>query len=325
MDINAYIGHESQICCVEEMRLVGGKGDGMRLLQVRNAAGLEFSISADRCADISRVIFKGDNMGYFAPCGYVAPVYYDQHGNQFLKSFTAGFLTTCGLTAAGAPCVDNGEAVPMHGTISNTPCDRIWWEETDDEIIIHARINHGQIFKEKLLMERKIACGKHANILTISDTITNIGSEPCPLMIMYHMNMGYPLLSEKSIVQIPSNTIVPRDECAAKGLSNWDQVEEPRVGFSEQCFYHTFDDTGKASIYNPDIRKGLEISFDPLQLPCFTQWKMMGVRDYVLGLEPGNCFPDGRDIMRKQGKLQFIQPGDSRNFWVTVQFKTAIE
>ena len=30
--MNPYIGHESQISGVEEHRLTGGKGDGMRLL-----------------------------------------------------------------------------------------------------------------------------------------------------------------------------------------------------------------------------------------------------------------------------------------------------
>ena len=97
--VNPYIGHNSQLCGVEEVRLVGGKGDGMRLLQLRNAAGLEMTVSADRCADISRLVFMGDNMGYFSPNGYVSPSYYDDKGNGWLKGFTAGFLTTCGLTA----------------------------------------------------------------------------------------------------------------------------------------------------------------------------------------------------------------------------------
>ena len=67
MKTNPYIGHASQLCSVEEVRLLGGKGDGMRLLQIRNAAGLEMTICPDRCADIYRLIFKGDNMGYFHP------------------------------------------------------------------------------------------------------------------------------------------------------------------------------------------------------------------------------------------------------------------
>ena len=106
MNQSAYYGHESQLFGVEEVRLQGGKGDGMRLLQVRNGKGLEFTVSADRCADISRLIFRGENCGFFSANGYVAPAYYDDKEDGWLKNFTAGFLTTCGLLAVGAPCTD---------------------------------------------------------------------------------------------------------------------------------------------------------------------------------------------------------------------------
>ena len=132
--MNKYIGHESQLYGVEEHRLVGGRGDGMRLLQVKNGKGLEFTVSADRCADISRLSYRGINMGYFSPCGYVAPAYYDDKGVGFLKSFSAGFLTTCGLTAVGSPCEDQGEGLPLHGTIGNTPAEHIYWEHDEKGI-----------------------------------------------------------------------------------------------------------------------------------------------------------------------------------------------
>ena len=119
--MNPYIGHASQLYGVEEHRLVGGKGDGMRLLQIRNGKGMELTVSPDRCADISRVSIDGMNVSYFSPCGYVAPAYYQKDGTDWLKSFTAGFLTTCGLEAAGSPCVDEGEVLPLHGSVANTP------------------------------------------------------------------------------------------------------------------------------------------------------------------------------------------------------------
>ena len=46
---------------------------------------------------------------------------------------------------------------------------------------------------------------------------------------------------------------------------------------------------------------------------------MMGVRDYVLGLECGNCYPDGRDVMRKTGMLKFLEPGEKIDYQVTVR------
>ena len=153
---NPYVGHPSQLYGVEEVRLVGGRGDGMRLLQVRNAAGLAFTVAADRCADVYRLSFKGDNMGFFSPNGYVAPAYYDSIGSNWLGSFTAGFLTTCGLVAVGSPCVDEGEALPLHGSISNTPAEHIWWHREADALVVEADINDAGIFSRKLRMHRRI-------------------------------------------------------------------------------------------------------------------------------------------------------------------------
>ena len=257
-------------------------------------------------------------MGYFSPCGYVAPAYYDDQDAGFLKSFTAGFLTTCGLTAVGSPCADEGEVLPLHGTIGNTPCERIYWDEDAENFYIRAVVSDSRIFDRKLVLNRTISVSKTAGRFTVSDVIENQGDTESPLMVMYHMNMGYPLLSENSVVEIPSIEVTPRNEHAAEDLATWNKMLPPTPNFEEQCYYHKMGSVGQASIYNPDIRKGLVISFDPKTLDHFTQWKMMGYRDYVLGLEPGNCTPDGRDVMRREGKLKFLKPGESIAYEVTI-------
>ena len=48
---------------------------------------------------------------------------------------------------------------------------------------------------------------------------------------------------------------------------------------------------------------------------------MMGIRDYVLGLECGNCYPDGRDVMRKERMLKFLGPGESQEYEVRIRLK----
>ena len=80
--MNPYIGCEAQLYGIEEHRLVGGRGDGMRLLQIRNGHGMELTVSLDRCCDISRLTYDGVNMNYFSPCGYVAPSYYQPTGRS---------------------------------------------------------------------------------------------------------------------------------------------------------------------------------------------------------------------------------------------------
>ena len=305
--MNSYLGHPSQLSGVEEVILAKGKGKGMTLLEVRNGKGLCFTLSADRAMDISRITLLGDNLGYFSPCGYVSPQFYDGCGNGFLKSFTAGFLTTCGLTAVGSPCVDNGEELPLHGTISNTPCEQYHYTETEEEIIIHACVRDASLFSHQLLLEREYRCSKTENKLTLCDRITNIGSQDAPLEVLYHCNIGYPLLSEHTVLTIPAEKTIPRNEHAKTGLSQCFTMEKPQRGYEEMCYYHTLSE-GCVSVYNPDIQKELRMSFDPAELPCFTEWKMMGERDYVLGLEPGNCLPDGRNVMREKGLLEYIEP-----------------
>ena len=70
---------------------------------------------------------------------------------------------------------------------------------------------------------------------------------------------------------------------------------------------------------------GLEISFDAKELDGFVEWKMMGIRDYVLGLECGNCYPDGRDVMRKTGMLKCLEPGMRKAYHVAVEIKVCTD
>lgn len=320
MQYSDYLGHESQLSYVEEHRLVGGKGDGMRLLEVNNGKGLAFTVSADRCADISRLSFMGQNFSYISPCGYVAPSYYECTDANWLKSFTAGFLTTCGLTAVGSPCEDEGETLPLHGTIANTPAEHVWWHREDDKLVVEADVKDARIFSRKLQLHRKIEVSTVENKLTLTDTVENHGDEVSPVMVLYHMNMGYPLLSENAEVVIPSVKVTPRDDHAAKDIDTHLTMLKPTAGFQEQCYFHSFAKEGIAKIYNPDIGVGLAITFDAENLNSFCQWKMMGKHDYVLALEPGNCTPEGRDVLRKEGRLQFLNPGDSKEFSLTVSF-----
>ena len=309
-----YIGNPLQIRGAEQYTLQNGKGDGMHFLNIRNGLGIEIWISLDRAGDVSRLNFKGDNMGYFAPCGYVAPQYYDNVGSGFLKSFTAGFFTTCGLTAVGSPCNDEGEELPLHGTISHIPAELCAIEENSDELIVKLKVRYSALFGRKLVMNRIYTISYTENLFTVSDTVTNEADIESPYMILYHCNMGYPLLSENSIVKIPNNSIIARNQHAKDYIETALQMEKPQTGYEECCYYYDVEENGgtaKVGIFNGDIEKGLVMSYDKANLPYFTEWKMMGKSDYVLGLEPGNCTPDGRDVFRKNGTLKILRPNES--------------
>ncbi len=320
--MNHYIGHDSQLYGIEEHRLVGGKGDGMRLYEIHNGKGLDITVSPDRNGDITRLRYKGINMSYMSPCGYVSSAYYDSIGSNWLSSFTAGFLTTCGLNGVGTPCVDEGEEVPLHGSIANTPCDSAYYVEENGALKVKTVTKDETIFGRKFRLEREISILTASNEFTISDKIMNTGDRVEPFEVLYHMNMGYPLLDEDSIVVIPSQEVVARDEHAQEDIVNWMNMEKPTRNYQERCYYHKFNqndgDTTEVSIYQPKLDTKLTISFDANVLDGFVEWKMMGIRDYVLGLECGNCYPDGRDVMRRDGRLKFLQPEEEQTYHIRV-------
>ena len=318
--MNPYIGHENQIFGVEEVRLVGTKGDGLRLLLVRNGQGLEFTVSADRCADIARLSVGGVNFGYFSPCGWVAPSHYDKDGLGFLKSFTAGFLTTCGLTNAGSPCVDGGEALPQHGTIGNTPAENIYYYIESNEIHIKATVRDAIIFGYKLMLEREYTVPLDRNELYITDKVSNIGSVPSPLMMLYHFNVGYPLLTEDAEVLIPSKAVNGADARAEADKANCLNMEKPQAGYEEMCFFHKLEGKAEISVNNPRIGKGFTMSYDTAELSQFCEWKMMGEHDYVLGVEPGTTTPIGRVRARDKGMLITLNPGESKTNHIKFEF-----
>ena len=317
--MNKYVGHHNQILGVEEMRLVGGKGDGLRLFQVRNGKGLEFTVNADRCADIHRLSIGGVNCGFFSPCGWVAPAYYDKDG-AFLDSFTAGFMTTCGLNNAGTDCEDNGEKLPTHGSITGVPAENIYHYIEGNEIHIKALIRDAALFKAKMLLEREYVVSLDKNELVMNDKLTNVGDAPAPLMMLYHCNMGYPLLSEYTEVKIPSVKVVGTSPRAEADIARCLTMEKPQACYKEQCFFHTLEGQAEISVYNPKLGKGLIMKYDTAELPRFCEWKMMGEYDYALGIEPGTTHPMGRPRCREAGFLITLEPGQVKEQSLKFEF-----
>ena len=67
------------------------------------------------------------------------------------------------------------------------------------------------------------------NSFTITDTISNTGDRAEPFEILYHMNMGYPLLDEDSEVSIPAVEVIPRDDHAKVDMDNCLKMEKPQL------------------------------------------------------------------------------------------------
>ena len=318
-DIFKYTGDVSQIFCAKQYEFTDGRARGMRGVDVNNGSGLIFTLLPDRAMDIGLLSFKGVNYSYITKAGLTTPQYYDDKGLGWLKTFTAGFLTTCGLTQAGSPCESDGEILGQHGDISTVPAEE-FLVETDlgadiPEIRISGRLRIGRIFGDNIWLKREIKVKYGVNKIYLKDVIENRSGDKRPYMVLYHFNLGYPLLDEHTEFITNADYIRPRDEEAAKGESWRVGFKKPEAGFKEQVFYYDSKaETGKtcyAGLYNGQLGMGVNIHVKPEQLPKIIQWKTAAYGDYAQGIEPANCYPEGREKQKEYG-LEFIGPFESK-------------
>jgi Domain of unknown function (DUF4432) len=322
----ARTGRLSQVGGISHFNHADGKAKGVSTLRVRTARGFEFWVVPDRGMDIFEATFQGQSLCWHAPPGMVHPSYYSNRGAEWLKSFPGGLLGTCGLTTVGTPSEDNGEMLGLHGSISNTPAESVNWSEQwkGEEYLmtVSGKVREASVHGSNLLLERTISTSLESASLSLHDVVENQGVRDSPLMVLYHFNFGFPLLTERSRVYAPTQALDSATDFAASSKEIWNRFEPPQMGLEERVYFHRMrpDAAGKVRVVlvsdsdRPDF--GVALTYDAETLPEFVQWKMTGANHFVLGLEPANCRTLGRKAERQRGTLQTLAPGERRAFQV---------
>jgi galactose mutarotase-like enzyme len=149
--------------------------------------------------------------------------------------------------------------------------------------------------------------------------VTNEASSSSPHMVLYHVNLGWPLLDEGAVVDIAHTEVTPRDEAAERGLGHQHEIGAPVPGFAEQVFIHHCGGERRATVTNEARGLRLTLRWSD-SLPAIFEWKMTATQHYVLGLEPANT-PEirGRAAARAAGDLPRLEPGESVDYRVEVE------
>lgn len=324
-----YIGNLDQIGGTRHYELTDGRGRNLRAIDINSGSGLHYTVLPDRGMDISLASFRGVNLAYISCTGETHPAFYEPENAGWLRTFTGGLLTTCGLTYLGPPVKDQDEDLGLHGRYSTLPAKQVadlsQWQGDEFHIKLRGTVEEAVLFGKKIRLEREISTVMGQNKICIADRITNFGYTVSPFTVLYHMNLGYPLLSEDSELVIDPEVTIPRDDHSASGIANYNRFIKPQPGFVEQVYFHKLrsDENGRASLSLLNRKQGIEltIEFTKTSLPWFTQWKMMGQGEYVLGLEPGNVPVRNRQVLREEGLLPLLQPGETITSQVDVIVK----
>lgn len=316
------MGDLSQLAGVKRYELSDGKAKGIEAVDFRTGSGFSFTVLPGRGMDIAWADYKGVPIGYLSKTGIASPAYFESEGFRWIRNFFAGLLTTCGLSNAGGPCTDSDplfgtEEFGLHGRISNMGADLVGvneaWRGNEFVMTVSGRLRESRLFGENLTLRREVSTTLGAASLTIRDVIENEGFAPQPLMLLYHINLGYPLLDDGSRMVCNSKTITPNTDIATAELDRCLQIGPPVPGAVERLYFHdpVPDARGyaAAALVNEKLELGAYVRFRKDQLPNLIQWKQLAAAEYVLGMEPGNCLPVGRVKQREQGGLEMLPPG----------------
>lgn len=321
----ARMGNISQIAGVKRYEFSEGKAKGVEAVDIKTGSGLEFTVLPGRGMDIAWTLFRGMPVAYMAKPGITAPEYYEHDGINWLRSFFAGMLTTCGLSNVGWSSEYNDPAVGpvkhgLHGRIANTSADLVCvkeeWIGNEFRMTVSGRMRESMLHAENLTLNREISATLDGNAIHLTDVIENEGFRPRPLMLLYHINIGYPLLDEGSRLICNPKLTESNDETAAGAVADFRKVHGPVNAMPEKVYFHDLPSRNNGETYvglvNDKLEVGLYVRFNKFQLPEFTQWQQLGEAEYVMGLEPANCRPGGLTAQDARGKLEMLKPGEQK-------------
>jgi len=331
------VGDISQIAGVRSSVLNDGNQKGVEALDFRTGTGFSFTLLPGRGLDISYAEYNGQPLCWRSSTGDVASQYYDSEGLGWLRGFFGGLLVTCGITYVGAPCTDEDEELGLHGRFSNTPAKNVWfdgeWDGDDYIMWAQGKIRETCVFGENVVVTRKIWTKLGESKIYLHDVVENLGFETVPHMYLYHINGGFPAVDEGSVMISPTREAKPTSDDAKIDAEHYYRFEPPTPGFNERVYYHDViadaDGYVHSALANRNFRNGEGFGFHikclKSQLPNLVEWKMNGEGIYVVGMEPGNCYVDGRDVDRERGVLQFLEPGEKREYDLEIGVLTSNE
>jgi hypothetical protein len=319
----------SQIASGRFVRFDDGSEGGVRAVDVRVAGGIHALVLASRGLDIGPAWFAGFPLSWQSPTGIVHPAYF--RDDVWLRSFHGGLMFTAGLQNVGNAVDDGGERHGLHGRISNLPARNVQVDvhEQDGElaVIVRGEVRETTVYGVDLVLRRSLRFPVGRGAIEVTDAIENLGFEPAPVFLLYHVNLGHPVVAASSRLISPADTVTGWDDVSRAGEGEHGRFVSPTPGFAVQVFEHHIPDgepdTVTAGVLNEAHTAsggiGVVVDFDRSRLPRLWQWRMLGEGLYVTGIEPANCGLLGRVDERDHGTVTTLAPGERREYGITIR------
>ena len=309
--------------------LKGGLRDGIDVIEVDNGE-LSYTILPTRGMGLWRGNYRGIDLGWKAPIhGPVHPRHVntaDRGGIGWLQGFDE-WLCRCGLASNGPPGEDvytdrhgkpRRDSLSLHGRIANQPAYYVEVRVGLDppyELSVTGQVEEGGLFYPHLVLTTTYTTIPSSNRVVIHDHVENRGGESAEMQLLYHCNVGPPLLEAGSRIALPFREVAPINPRAAEGIDTLETYAGPAPGFAEQVYCYDLlpgaDGRTLAMLYDHAAQRGIALRFNRQELPCFTVWKNTAALEdgYVTGIEPATNYPNFKTFERQQGRVVILPAG----------------
>ena len=319
--------------------MAGGMSDGVQLVEVRSD-DLSFTVIPTRGMGLWKGSYRGMPLTWGSPVpGPVHPRLVELSlggGRGWLGGFDE-WVVRCGLSSNGVPGLDSWvdehgiertETLTQHGRIANVPAHRASVEVLAGppfRIRVVGEVIETAFFGPRLLLRTTYEHVPGTGVLSIKDEVENLGGRTAELELLYHLNFGEPLVGDGARIHVAADEIAPYTREAAGGILEYGACVAPVAGRPEEVFLCVprgdADGFGAALLESGGGDSGVLVRYDRSTLPWFIIWKLLAdPRDgYVVGLEPSTNFPNLRTFERTQGRVQRLEPGETRTFRVSME------
>jgi hypothetical protein len=318
-------------------RFVGGVSDGVEVIEV-DTGSVRAMILPTRGMSIWYLESNTIRFGWDSPvAGPVHPSavpIFDPSGIGWLEGFDE-LVVRCGLESNGAPQHDdNGHLVyPLHGRIGNLAAQSlsIEYNEASGRVEVIGEVLESRLFIKRLRLRSRIRFQAGSSKVDLLDDVTNDLEKPATMQLLYHINVGTPVLGDGARLEAPIDQLAPKDTLAASEIETWNEYGGPQPGYSERVYFARLrsDDSNLTTtmLRSADSEMGFGVTYHTGGLPRFVLWKNTAAQNdgYVTGIEPSTNYPNTRSYEAGQGRLVELDAGETASFRVTLQPLTDAE
>lgn len=334
------VGGLNQLGGAQLLEHAEGPARGVRYVDVRTGSGFRFGPVVDRGLDVGWCEFRGVPLAWTSPNGLVGPWYFEGVRDELAWARVAlgGLFNTAGLLTIGPPqtlaspqyssvAIESG----THNRIALTPAAGVRfgeeWRGDECVVRVEGEVRQHLPYGENLVLSRRYEAALGGSSFTIRDVVRNDGYFTMPHQILYHFNIGFPIVDERSelvaAVARVDELAFSADPERAPAAERYRLLGAPKPGFGHDGFRIEMVPDADArvgvAVVNPALAPedgglGVYLRYRHDQLPAYIAWRMMAEGLYAVGLEPASSPFGAIDELERDGWRVRLEPGEERHY-----------